>query len=319
MCVRLLSLGSARPFSLPSRIQMGRNAIFKPRVCTRADLDVFLEAERTLGGKSKVANRKTRRRVVGDFGRLIAANGFVDPVEGLRFWAGACKNDGLGWGAIDTYSAYISKVISPTLTWSQRGDWMDVRSTIRCAHADEDTHGAATCPREHIVKILPQLSLSARQAIAAITFTGARLCDLKRLRRKQMRFGKNSIQIEVRIAKNRRKRSARRILRIRNVGGLVGLTLDESLLTLQVEQQQDQDFRPLSHLCLNSINTQLRCVCQKLGLPRYTTYSFRKFFIRSVIAKFEGDWPRILNFTLHTKMDVVAAHYDGMEEEDETF
>jgi hypothetical protein len=107
---------------LPSRIQMGRNAIFKPRVCTRADLDVFLEAERTLGGKSKVANRKTRRRVVGDFGRLIAANGFVDPVEGLRFWAGACKNDGLGWGAIDTYSAYISKVISPTLTWSQRGD-----------------------------------------------------------------------------------------------------------------------------------------------------------------------------------------------------
>jgi hypothetical protein len=295
---------------------MGRNAIFKPRICTREDLDVFLEAEKTLGGKAKVANRKTRRRIVGDFASLLAANGF-DPVEGLRFWAGACKRDGLRWSAIDTYSAYLSKVVSPTLTWVQRGDWMDIRSTIRCAHADEDTQGAVTCPRSNIIQILPLLTLSTRQAIAAIVFTGARLCDLKRLRRKQMRFGKNSLQIEVRVAKNRRKRSTRRILRINNVGGLVGLTLDESLLALQGEQQ-DQDSRPLSRLSLASINTELRSVCLKLGLPRYTTYSFRKFFIRSVIAKFEGDWPRILNFTLHTKMDVVAAHYDGMEEENET-
>ena len=293
---------------------MGRRALFRPRIATEEDRIVFDRLVQTFAAP---ANAETRKRVVADFASFGATNGVSDrPCLCLKLWLGACHRDGLAWGTVDTYSAYITKVIYPALSWNDRHEWQLIRGVTRAAHADSDTKGACTIPREHLIQVLgsPLLTLRVRQAIAAITFTGCRLADVRRWRRRQFRFGRRGLRVEVRLSKNRRRRSKRRHLRVHDCERLLGITMDQSLWSLN---GGDPDERPLGKVTVELVNGLLARVCASLHLPRYTTYSFRKYFIQKVIAYHDYDWPRILDLTLHTRMDVVAAHYDGILDEDE--
>jgi len=276
---------------------MGRRPLFRPRVATAEDASVYQTLVDTY---ALDANDATRRRVVADFGSFAATNGLTDrPCTCLKLWLGACHRDGLAWSTIDTYSGYITKATLPVLALGDRQEWLSIRAVIRAVHADSDTKAAPTVCRDHLIRILasPSLSLRVRQAIAAIAFTGCRLADARRWRRKQVFFGTRALKVEVHLSKNRRRRSKRRTIRIMDCEELLGLTMDPSLPGLQYG---DADERPLSGVTVGMVNTQLSRTCAILHLPRYTTYSFRKFFIQQVIKWFEYDWSQIVNLTLHT-------------------
>ncbi len=231
-------------------------------------------------------------------------------MESFRGWVGAAIRDGLKYSTINTYSAYLTAVVLPDLTLSERASWRLIRQLIKAAAADEDGGGAVAATSAEVCLVLPRLSLLDRQTVALITYTGARLADIRRLRRKQIRISVNRIQVQVRLSKNRRKRSLRRILKVHDVATMVGLSLDGSLEE-PLGEGVDPEDRPFVHQTVAHINARLKTICAELSLPKLTTYSFRKFFIQAIIQHYEYDWPRIIATTLHCNMDVVAAHYDS--------
>jgi len=289
---------------------MGRPRKFTPRLATAADLDRWRAVEARYGDEQ---NGRTRERICQEFLSFHRMN-VTNIVTSFKLWIGAASSDGLMWSTIDTYSGYISRVVMPDLSSADRIEWRLARKIVRAAHADEDTGGARACTREELQKILIESDLNMRQAIALIAYTGARWADIRRLRLKQIAVKRNSIRIQVRISKNRRKRSLRRNLKIRDVAGKLGLELDPSLFAL-VESNDDPFSRPFEKWKVDDINKHLKITCLKCGLEKLTSYSFRKFFIRNIIRYYEGDWATIINYTLHTKLDVVAAHYDAWDDE----
>jgi len=284
---------------------MGRKALFRPRIATATDQQKWQEVERLYGDG---ANASTRRKVVADFVAFHRMNG-RPIVETLELWAGTCAMDGLMWSTIDTYSVYITKVILPDLTPSERMTWRLKRKIIQAAHADEDCGGARVCSHEEVALILSALRLEFRQAVAAIAYTGARCADIRRWRRKQIVVRKNALAVQVRVSKNRRKRTRRRTLRLPDIAAMVGLEMDASLPLIAGQP----DDRPFATITANMLNRELATVCTQLGLDKVTTYSFRKFFIKAMIEYYDYDWEAIISKTLHTGIDVVAAHYDVWE------
>ena len=291
---------------------MGRRARFRPRIAGAHELSLWTAAEKLYGD---IANKMTRGRVVREFSAFLAMNG-CDAVHGLKLWVGAALQDGLAWGTIDSYSAYLNRVVWPSLSYSDRIEWRATRAVIKSAHADADTGGAPCCTPDQLARILESVSLRIRQAIAAIAFTGARMADVRRWRRKQVVFSPRMIKVEVRLTKNRRRRAQRRILRLNNVHRVIGFLVDPSLTSLSSEDGTPED-RPFAVTKVSEVNAALGVLCKKHGWTRLTTYSFRKFFIKRVSQYMKFDWPRIIQWTLHTGIDVVAAHYDCLHASDD--
>jgi len=289
----------------------GRPRLFVPRIANEGDL---AEYELARNAYTNDANTSQRARVVADFISFDALNACADPCETFRLWVGACRKQGVAWSTIDTYSGYISKVVKYDLSWAQRNAWREIKAVIRAAHADSDTRSAPPCTIDQLKILLPKLSLDTRLGVSAIAFTGCRLRDIRRWRRKQAVLRPKKIAVEVRLTKNRRKRCLRRTLRV-NPLRFLGLTTDPALI--QVFLHGEPDVRPLEYLSVHAINAELATVCRSLGWMKFTTYSFRKLFIRCVSEKYEYDWSRVVNLTLHTGVDVVAAHYDSLLRDDE--
>lgn len=291
---------------------MGRQRKFSPRVVTVDDSNAWQAAEAMFGQES---NARTRLRVVEDFIVFSRLNGVsASPARALKLLAGAMRHDGVEWSTIDTYTGYISAAMYPSLAPADRLLWRSIRDVIRAARADSDTKSARTATADEICAVLPRLAGRVRLAVSTIVFTGARLADAARWRRRQTKVGRNRLRVEVRVAKNRRRRAFRRILVIKDIESLLGLTTDPFL----VHQWGDQgalnaDEKPLAGITVNEVNKALAVACKQLHLPKLTTYSFRKFFVRRAIEFFDRDWEQIIRFTLHTSINVVAAHYDRLE------
>lgn len=295
----------------------GRRCKFRPRIVGDAERDLWQAAENAYGHNS---NLKTQLRIVRDFTGFMHMNG-LEVIEAFRMWVGCARADGVAWGTIDTYAGYLQRVILVTLPFHQRLDWKGIRSVIRAAHADSDTGSAAMCTDQQLETLLPMLTLAHRRVIAAITFTGCRFGDLRRWRKKQCMFGRRCIKVEVRLSKNRRRRARRRILRLPRIDRVMGWEVDPSLISLQAERLHP-DALIFAGTSVGEVNAELRAVCRRLGWSDVlTTYSFRKMFIRKVSIHMKFEWARIITWTLHTGVDVVAAHYDvfadiGHETED---
>lgn len=294
---------------------MGRKAFFRPRIATTNDMTVWGKVETMYGGDE--GNAATRQRVVAEFVSFHRMNS-APLVQTLRLWAGAAFADGLKWSTIDTYSSYITKIVLCDLTPSERMEWRVTKKIISAAHADEDCGGARTCCAEELRTVLGALGIEARRAVAAIAYTGARLADIRRWRTKQMIIRKNAIAVQVRVSKNRRKRNLRRILRIENISGMLGIELDSSLQEIR-SNYFDPELRLFANVNVTWLNAQIAVACHSFGCDKLTTYSFRKFFIASVIRYYNYDWSRIITKTLHCKIDVVAAHYDSWNDESTDF
>lgn len=283
----------------------GRIPKFKPRLAGDVEMAHWEAAARLYGD---AVNSATRIRVVREFVSFHYMNG-LDLLDSLYLWVGTMRFQTMEWGTIDTYSSYVTRAVWPDLPPESRTGWRAARKIIRCAHADADTKSAVTIDSQSVLALLPLLSGRTRQAIASIAFTGARLSDIKRWRRKQFNYRAKSLSVQVRLSKNRRSRAMRRILRMHNFKLVLGLPIDQSLLDMMTEAILPDD-RPFAACTVTALNATIRQICVARQWPVWTTYSFRKFFIRSISAHLNFDWERIIRFTLHCGIDVVAAHYD---------
>lgn len=282
----------------------GRKANFRPRLTSTQDRETWDAVARLYGDE---INEKARSVVVANFISFYKMNQLLSLPLTLKYWAGAMINDGNKWSTVSTYSAYITKAVFPDLSPVERVEWRALRRIIRSAHADEDTTSAPVCGLEVLPLVLRSLPLQLRRAVAAISFTGVRMADLRRLRNKQMCYRRNAIKVQVRVSKNRKTRAKRRVLRIQNVLATLGLQTDFSLLNADIS---DKEARPFSSLTTTKVNAALKEVCGKNGWARFTTYSFRKFFVQAVSRYCNYKWIDVIDFTLHCGIDVVAAHYD---------
>ena len=288
---------------------MGRRLKLKPRLLCPGDSDHWRAAENEYGD---AANAATRFRVCTSYLRFCTMNAML-PSEALPHWCGLCRTDQIEWSTIDAYSTYVSKNVIGSLTLLERERWRSWRKIIKAAHADSNTKGAMRAQSSQLNTVLTGAPLRIRRAIAAIAFTGVRLRDLKRMRRKQMSFAPKSISMQIRLSKNRRSRALRRVLRLQSVHKVVGFYVDKALCDLP---EGDPEDKPFSSTTTAEINSYLRKLCLRQGWSVLTTYSFRKFFIRRVALYMKFDWPRIISWTGHCGINVVAAHYDEGENDD---
>ena len=116
-----------------------------------------------------------------------------------------------------------------------------------------------------------------------ITRCGLRLADLKRLRRKQLHMTRKATRVEVRIAKNRRQRCLRRILRVD---------------PCQVEEGQSEVVDIFSEQVLGSKGNALQqvndCRSQQIHQEPNTqsvlVFTLRKKYIQDIALWCDFDW-----------------------------
>ena len=289
----------------------------RPALVADADRELWRNVASQYGDAE---NDKTRSRVLEDFLAFANMNS-LHACDTLPLFAALGIRCGLEWSTMDTYTGYLTKPIGASLNPLEKERWRQTRRIIKAAHADSECKGAPCANIGQIQKVLCKLSLKVRQAVAAITYTGARLRDVRRWRRKQMFFSPRRIAVQVRLAKNRRRRSQRKILRLSEPAHKLGLEVDASLLQIQDEKQHsDLEERPFENISITRVNKEIAHACQKLSIvPKLTTYSFRKFYIKGITVFYNYDWPTIIQYTLHTNVNVVQAHYDVKEVEDDDF
>ena len=114
------------------------------------------------------------------------------------------RNKNVDWGCSDRLA--VSGARSTRIRTTFAATSSEVAKLIHLAHADEDaiTATPATDDDLRLIGALPDCP--ERRAILCIRFTGPRLADLRRLRRKQFAMSPSQVKIEVRITKNRRVR-----------------------------------------------------------------------------------------------------------------
>lgn len=281
---------------------MPRPLKFRPRRIEEADLLEYKELEK----KFLSPNFLTRARVVREYQQFQEMND-LSPTIAVKAWIGAQLRAGRKIGTVHTYLVYALTAVRSSLSSLEKLEWSRVMRVVSAAHADADTASAPYCDPDTFCSVITHMQGPTRLAASLIAFSGLRVADMARLRRKQIRFGKNELQIQVRLSKNRRSPAKRKILRLTNVSDMLGYTLDDQLRQLA---GGDPNERPLQGITADEVNRALRTATQTAGVGHLTTYSLRKLFIQQISAFYQYDWQRVIEVTLHTKIDVVAAHYD---------
>lgn len=144
--------------------------------------------------------------------------------------------------------------------------------------------------------------IPARSALALMTLTGARNADILNIRdHRQLLVNANSIQLDVKVAKNRR-----------DVNKAVTLTISHHMSVwnkLSREVQND-----IASFRCSTLSTGLLNIAIHKVLPGATSYSFRRGYIHAIIDAFttpDGTttWDKVTEFTLHFNVATLKAFY----------
>ncbi len=178
--------------------------------------------------------------------------------------------------ALDTYCHYILTFLKRNLSPGDLVVFNYVLKLVGLAHANEDCLAAVPATVEECGVISRAADCDEKQATLAMRYTGMRLADLRRLRRKQIYLTPKQIQVEVRVTKNRRKRKFRRILRIpcNQVWGKRG---DCPPCLINFLKGGQPDDLPFSGVTVAKLNRFIKC-----HTPKLSSYSFRELFITDI-------------------------------------
>jgi hypothetical protein len=248
-------------------------------------------------------------RVTAEYLSYCDLNGF-NIIEGVRYWIGGAIRDGIAPGTLDTYFNYLLPMLRRSTTPDNLPLLLHCRAIVAALHADADTGGATPATVDVCCQAIAACQeAKLRLTLNLLTMTGLRLKDLRRLRRRQIRISAKRVDVQVRLSKNRRRRCLRRVLTIEDWQDKLQMNMDPRLL--EILNEQSEEVSPRLNL------SPLRDVNKHLRLFGCTSYSLRKFFINSMIRHFstvkngqlKTDWNSVLEMTLHTKIDIVRAHY----------
>lgn len=161
-----------------------------------------------------------------------------------------------------------------------------------------------------IVSALPIGPL--RDLSSLILIAGLRLRDWTRVRKRQVRLDrrKKEVVISVRVPKNRRRRSTRTILHLPFRYVSPYLQVFESFAAVAASAAAGEE-QPFADITAGRLNRALARAANRQGLPRVTSYAFRRLYINRWIRICRRDWKAVCEKTLHQNADVVKAHYEA--------
>lgn len=225
---------------------------------------------------------------------------FFTTTEALIPWIGQCLRDGLQVSSLDTYLSYLR----PLFYSESKSELTRVAKALSLAHADADTKTARDAEAAELVAIIAAVPAWERAIVWFMFATGARVRDLKWLRRSQIKIEGLTLWVQFRITKARRARSKRVVLRI----ALSWFSIPDVAVRTFLEDGAGSQ-RLFSNWDVAAVNNLLSRTCARLGAERLTSYSFRRNFMAVVLAKCGNDAVKAKAYSLHLNPLITDAHY----------
>jgi hypothetical protein len=272
----------------------GRKAMY-PCLFTQADSDEADNCLRSFGGR-----KQGDVKVIDDFKEFCRLNE-LSYTECFHPWIGHLRRQGMAPGTVDTYMTYVLRAL---LSKRDQIPLSRLIKAVRVAHSDADTQCAKILNLQECRRVLCYFRNSPKHysALSLLMASGLRLMDLTWIRRKQIQFDDGDVfSIQVRVAKNRKRRQLRAHLKPRWswVDGL-------DPIVKRYLNSLGPDDRLININDAARIMTALRSLNEGV-----TSYSFRKFYILGIVHRFPKQvW---VDWTLHMSSKMVDAHYNSTE------
>ena len=295
-----------RPF-IPPRVQStlsrrrgGRRRIWTPSPVTSADRERGRELIALYG-----PDRHASMRVIADYRHFCAISGFdpTDP-EACAAVLGQMDNSGLSAGSLDTYMSIIKKVY--------RAPAHDASYAAGVHHADEEGGHAPDLSDEVLWKYVEAANAIWQPLLYILAVYGLRIKACAWLTQSRTIFpawddwGSFSPEIIITVDKQRRRRCHRTTLRLPLEWDILPPPPCEETLRFFSEGEPKDRLWP--GITATAVNTELRRLSLELGLPRPTTYSFRRAYVNRVIP-FVTSKKELTLYTLHFSEETVEAFY----------
>lgn len=273
-----------------------------------------------------------RIRIIKDF-RVWARSQRLLLRDAAAPFCGSLLSAGLKIGSVNSYLGYVVEA-HPELASDPAT--VSLLAAVRRAHADAKIREARRIcwdDARHIFSVLRELQAPRliQQAIHFMTMTGLRIADIARLKYNQVIIREHdssslgqqvSIFVRVKLAKNRKKASQAKTLRLRNIENLLGMKVTPELLALKQERLSltEANVNPegkellFPALDAGSCNLWLQQASAKLwaGERPATSYSLRKLYMTTIIMRCNFDFKAALEYSLHTSEDTLAGFYDTL-------
>lgn len=175
------------------------------------------------------------------------------------------------------------------------------------AHALADTSHAVDCASEDLLQSITLLQNKSRYvgiaaALELILKTGLRFCDIRTIGSVQLRFDSEMLKMEVRTAKNRKRRADRVIVRV-PTSWFGELTLATQTFLA------GGPCAPFEKFTINDILNGLHTVHASA-----TTYSFRRCMFHKALVECDFDFEKCCQlYTLHKQTRTLRAYYDSLD------
>jgi integrase len=251
-------------------------------------------------------NRDTRLRVTSTWAEFLRLNNFSPSARALKLFIGQMIGLGLKIGSVHTYVRYIGKSCAPRFG-PEAGEWCRTINLVCLAHADAETRKAPSITVDEAMMIISRLYGDVGFVVAGIVTTGARCSDIMRWMPSRLLFEENRFVVDVHVTKNRREPDKRTVHRVGDVKAMLGFTVPP---VLQSVRNYPPLNRPFVGWHTTRVNQALNAACKDLGLPRCTTYSFRRLYCQRILQYCNYDANTAKKYTLHCRAEVLAAFYD---------
>lgn len=293
---------------------MGRKRLWEIKTLNRQEIDArarFIEALHRL-----VTTSNIRERLRQDWDLFLVMNNLQPCPRTLELFIADLS---LSLKATTAYE-YTSKLsYLPCMKLpGMRPTLMTLMRLLNIRAADEEvrkaldiSHGMA----ERIIRTVEDRE--ARFALSVMALLGPRAQDVRWLRTKQLdiprlstrrRFPKRFYRAQIRVAKNRKELGKRVNL---YVPAEMRAPLRRTANALsKFLRRQDPEAKIFAKCTAARLNSILRAVCLDLGVPRVTTYSFRRLYVSEAIRYCNRDFSMARNLTLHFAEDTIRSYYD---------
>jgi len=287
------------PHHGPSLIgKKGRKAIWEPRALNSAD---YAEGMRLL--KEWGRDKSSQIRIQGNFMTVCRLSGrlHTDPMAAIGT-LGQMSNSGLGPGSRSTYMNYIRKKFSAA---------HEAAYAAGVCAADHEANHAKDIADEILWKFVQLAPVDYQPILYLMYVCGFRVKAIKFFKRLRIflptwaQWRERDLEITVAIDKNRKKKGMRTTLVLPSKWNYPKPPTFAAWKFLMEGDQKECLFKEVTS---TKINSALRKIAKTHGLPRPTTYSFRRGYINRVL-QFVETKGQLTKFTLHYDEATVEAFY----------
>ncbi len=295
---------------------MGRPRKWVIRTLSRREIE---DRERFIEGLYKLLNASPiRERLRQDWDLFLLRNCLTPSARALELFV-ADAAVALKETSAAEYCDKMSSLPALKLPGMRQAHWR-LRKALHIRAADVDLRHALDIDTKTAKKIIAHIDDEPiKYAITLMGLVGPRCKDLTHIRRRQLDIKKNTAakskkahqafhRVQVRVAKNRKQLSRRVNLYVPTEWRLP-LEAEGRKVSLWLDTISD-DEKPFAHISTQKANAALARACDRAGVRRVTTYSFRRIFITDIIRICKRDFTKIRQYTLHFAEDTIRSFYD---------